>query len=280
MTKNAQTIKDTEKKFWDYKYEHEQIKYNPERDFYFHDHFKKPMLDLPKPAQILEIACGVRTDGIELARAGHDLTELDISEKAVEKTRALFESQNLSGKFVVSDAENLPFADAEFDAVFTAASFHHFPNFVKALQEMKRVCKPNGYIILGCEPNAWPYYSLYLILRPLQWLVRRLNPRPFNSLADDQCWGFTKRRFKKLFRKAGIEVVKIQRVKYFQECYEQWLRLRSRLFKNKVETIHELSLQNQKFIKKLAHLDQIIAKIPILNLGNWFWNVIGKNVSS
>ncbi len=271
MSKDKKIIKETEIKFWDFKYKDQNIDYEPNRDSYFHYHFKSPMFNLQKPAKILELACGVRTDGIELARAGHNLTELDISPEAVLKAKNLFESQNLSGKFIVGDAENLPFEGQSFDAVFTAASFHHFPNPLKTLQEIKRVTKPYGLIILGIEPNAWPYYTIYLILKPLQLLIRKINPRPFNSIADDKCWGFTKRKFKKLFKKAGIEIIEIKRVKYLQEFYDQWLRLKTRLIK-------ETQQENPNMKKRLEKIDQVLSKIPILNLFNWHWNIIARRI--
>jgi len=51
----------------------------------------------------------------------------------------------------------LPFADAQFDVVFTFASFHHFGignDFRGALKEMLRVTKPGGRIVLLYEPSC------------------------------------------------------------------------------------------------------------------------------
>lgn len=223
-----QKLKFQETLFWDYKYKDLKNIYNPNRDSYFHKHFKEPIKNLPHPAKVLEIACGVRTDGIELARFGIQLTELDISPIAVAKAKELFDSQNLVGSF-------------------------------------------NGLIVLGVEPNAWPYYTLYLLFKPIKILIRYLNPRPYNSSADDQCWGFTKHKFKKLFKLADIKILEIKRVKYLQEFYEQYIRLINRLLRKNSEA-------NKNIMNRLCLLDQWLAKIPILNLFNWHWNVIGKKV--
>jgi ubiquinone/menaquinone biosynthesis C-methylase UbiE len=51
-------------------------------------------------------------------------------------------------KFVEGVAENMPLPDGYFDKVVASASFHHFPDQDKALEEMKRVLKPDGKIII------------------------------------------------------------------------------------------------------------------------------------
>ena len=58
-------------------------------------------------------------------------------------------------KFVEGQAENIPLPDAYFDNVVASASFHHFSDHDKALEEMKRVLKPDGkIIILEIDPNT------------------------------------------------------------------------------------------------------------------------------
>jgi SAM-dependent methyltransferase len=49
----------------------------------------------------------------------------------------------------------MPFAGEYFDKVVASASFHHFPNQDRGLEEMKRVLKPNGkMIIIEIDPNT------------------------------------------------------------------------------------------------------------------------------
>ena len=42
-------------------------------------------------------------------------------------------------------AENLPFEDSYFDAIFANGSFHHFADKFKAFSEINRILKPNSY---------------------------------------------------------------------------------------------------------------------------------------
>ena len=58
-------------------------------------------------------------------------------------------------KFIEGQVENIPLPDEYFDKVVASASFHHFPNQDKGLEEMKRVLKPNGkMIIMEIDPNT------------------------------------------------------------------------------------------------------------------------------
>jgi len=54
----------------------------------------------------------------------------------------------LNVNFAVMNAEKLEFADESFDTVVSTLSTCTFPNPVKALQEIKRVCRPDGLILL------------------------------------------------------------------------------------------------------------------------------------
>jgi SAM-dependent methyltransferase len=50
--------------------------------------------------------------------------------------------------FRSGDAENLPFRDAEFDAVVTRLAIHHFANPQRALDQMFRVLRPGGAAVI------------------------------------------------------------------------------------------------------------------------------------
>jgi ubiquinone/menaquinone biosynthesis C-methylase UbiE len=58
-------------------------------------------------------------------------------------------------KFIEGGAENIPLSDEYFDKVVASASFHHFSDQDKALEEMKRVLKSDGkIIILEIDPDT------------------------------------------------------------------------------------------------------------------------------
>src|SRR5437764_186238 len=69
--------------------------------------------------RVLEIGCGIGTDGLQFARAGAVYTGVDLTEAAVDLARKNFASAGLLGEFRVADAESLDFADESFDIVYS-----------------------------------------------------------------------------------------------------------------------------------------------------------------
>jgi SAM-dependent methyltransferase len=51
-------------------------------------------------------------------------------------------------EFKSGDAENLPFADAQFDGAVTRAAVHHFADPQRAFNEMFRVLRPGGTAVI------------------------------------------------------------------------------------------------------------------------------------
>lgn len=94
--------------------------------------------------RVLEIGCGLGTDGAQFAQAGADYTGVDLTEAAVDLARKRFELFDLPGTFQTADAENLPFPDGSFDLVYSHGVLHHTPDTRKAIQEVHRVLRPNG----------------------------------------------------------------------------------------------------------------------------------------
>ncbi len=264
-------FKEQESKYWSIFYSQQKINYKVDRDLLYHNNYKKYLNKLNKDAKILELACGIRCDGIELAKTGKKVFETDIAEEAVKKARDLYQELGLTdkGEFLVCDAEKIPFADDYFDAVFISASFHHLPNPLLALREMKRVTKKNGFIILGLEPNAWPYFTVFKLLEPVKKIIRCGSNFKFHSIADDTTQGFTKSYFKKVCKEADLNIVKIYREKYLGELHDSGLRFLNKFFKLKIKS----GIKIQYF---LGYIDFLISYVPIINLTNWHWSVICK----
>lgn len=98
--------------------------------------------------RVLEIGCGMGTDGAQFAKAGADYTGVDLTEAAIELARKRFELFGLKGTLQVADAENLDFADESFDVVYSHGVLHHTPDIAAAVREIHRVLKPGGRAIV------------------------------------------------------------------------------------------------------------------------------------
>src|SRR6266481_7279809 len=95
-------------------------------------------------SSILEIGCGMGTDGAQFAQAGAQYTGIDLTQAAIDLARKRFELSGLVGEFRVADAENLDFADASFDRVYSHGVLNHTPDTARAISEIHRVLKPGG----------------------------------------------------------------------------------------------------------------------------------------
>ncbi|HLC99890.1 MAG TPA: class I SAM-dependent methyltransferase, partial [Patescibacteria group bacterium] len=195
----------------------------------------------------------------------------DISGSALWSVRERASSMHLAvlPTYAVADAEHLPFADEMFDGVLTVASLHHAHDTLGMLLEMKRVVKPNGWVVVGVEPASWPYTVVYPLLWPLKRLIRIIRRRPINSVADDETRGFTADGLKKLFFEAGLEVIEVRPAKFLLEVYDSSCRLLEQLLRRPVKPLYAVE-------RILDGIDRLIALIPILNRLPWHWSVIAR----
>lgn len=101
-----------------------------------------------KGLRVLEIGCGLGTDGAQFAKAGADYTGVDLTDAAVDLARKRFELSGLQGTFRTADAEKLDFADNTFDLVYSHGVLHHTPDTASAVREVHRVLRPGGRAIV------------------------------------------------------------------------------------------------------------------------------------
>ncbi|MFK8845726.1 class I SAM-dependent methyltransferase [Streptomyces sp. Ac-502] len=103
--------------------------------------------------RVLDCACGIGTQAIGLAAAGHAVTGTDLSPVAAARATAEAAARGLRLPTAAADMRNLPFRDALFDAVVCAdnsLALLTTPESVRAaLGSMWRVLRPGGQLQLG-----------------------------------------------------------------------------------------------------------------------------------
>lgn len=145
--------------------------------------------------KVLEIGCGMGTDGAQFAAAGADYTGIDLTEAAIELARKRFELSGLKGQFRVADAENLDFADQSFDLVYSHGVLHHTPDIEAAVGEIHRVLKPGGRaIVMLYHRGSYNYRIGIRVLRRAgagllqsesgRKIIRGLTGEPLDSLRE------------------------------------------------------------------------------------------------
>ncbi len=105
-------------------------------------------LGLPSGARVLDVACGIGTTTLMMARKfGLEPVGLDVSEANLDKARDhSAEEPPVLVEFVPGSADALPFPDAHFDAVTCECAFSTFPEQPKAVAEFARVLTDGGVV--------------------------------------------------------------------------------------------------------------------------------------
>lgn len=119
-----------------------------------------------KPQQILDIATGTADFAIEaLALNPQKVIGVDISEGMLEMGREKLQQRALDDRIELrlGDSERLQFEDNIFDAVIVAFGVRNFENLQDGLEDMFRVLKPGGRLVVleFSKPTGFPMKQLY-----------------------------------------------------------------------------------------------------------------------
>jgi ubiquinone/menaquinone biosynthesis C-methylase UbiE len=179
---------------------------------------------------VLEVGVGAGTDHLQWARAGTKLYGVDLTEKAIDTTRAHLGLYGFSSNLQRVDAEILPFADAFFDVVWSYGVIHHSAHPERMIREIHRVLKPGG-VFLGMM------YGRYSPVAFKQWVkFGPLRGNPFLSLtkavAQHESPGtkaYTQKELQQLFSSFADCRTKQMITPYDRKYFPSWV---SRFFPN------------------------------------------------
>lgn len=103
---------------------------------------------MPPNKKILEIGCGngIGTRLIHEYFQPSEFVATEYDESLVEITQQKVKDLNILVE--QADATKFRFANNEFDAVIGLSVIHHIPNWEEALDELHRIIKPNGLLII------------------------------------------------------------------------------------------------------------------------------------
>lgn len=111
-----------------------------------------------RSGRALDIGCNAGLSSFVLEELGFEVIGIDIQEKAVERAKELAKKRGSKVKFYVMDAKNLNFKENTFDLVaLLGYPLAHFSiwDFDRILQEVRRVLKPRGYIVIQESDFLW-----------------------------------------------------------------------------------------------------------------------------
>jgi len=179
-------MKPVEKTKWD-------ILYDPQKkslfsrleefviNVYFSDVFTKAILSVSniKKGKIFEPGSGGGMACVKFVKEGFDVTCMDLSENALQKTKSLFKRMTLDGKFALGDLFHTPIKDEQFNIVFNQGVMEHFKlanlDPSKGIKEMLRVLKDTGTLVILVPAYFSPLFFVYQFLKMFN-LVERYWP--------------------------------------------------------------------------------------------------------
>lgn len=146
---------------------------------------------------VLDVACGYGLNFACLTNAAH-ITGVELSPVMLEMAHTHIHKLGLKVDLYEGNAEALDFPDDTFDTVISALSTCSFQNPLKALGEMRRVCKPAGRILLiEHGRSSW------------EWVGRYQDRHVADMLNQSGCrWN---QHPQELVRAAGLEIVHARR---------------------------------------------------------------------
>lgn len=99
------------------------------------------------PGNMLEIGCGTGHWTAFFSEMGFQVTATDVSQEML----SIAKGKPISNaEFLEADVLQLPFPDHHFDQVAVITALEFCGNIEQAFSEIKRVLKPNGWLIAGC----------------------------------------------------------------------------------------------------------------------------------
>jgi ubiquinone/menaquinone biosynthesis C-methylase UbiE len=124
-------------------------------------------LTIHSDTKILDLCCGSGQTTQFLVKYSQNVTGLDASPLSLKRAQ-----QNVpSASYVEAFAEDMPFANHEFDIVHTSAALHEMQpqQLRQIMHEVYRILKPGGMFTLvdfhnPTNPIFWPGLSLFLLL--------------------------------------------------------------------------------------------------------------------
>ena len=113
---------------------------------------------------VLEIGVGAGTDHVQWARAGANLSGIDLTQEGVDLARERLALEGLDSNLQVANAESLPFDDDSFDIVYSYGVLHHSPNTAGCIREVHRVLRPGGTaLIMVYNLYSWAALNLWAL---------------------------------------------------------------------------------------------------------------------
>ena len=161
---------------------------------------------------VLDVACGPGAFVLAVAPRVRFALGIDLTPEMLRQARQFQAEKRIANvAFARGDADSLPFPDASFDLVSCQHAFHHITKPEPVLQEMIRVTKPEGRLLIldPLAPESDAKFELY------NHIERLRDPSHTSSLRLTS--------FLSMFEEHGLEVFR-QSLRRRPRSFNQWMQ--------------------------------------------------------
>lgn len=240
----------------------------------------KIFLDILKPEKeqaLLDLCCGQGRHVLEFYKMGYEnMTGIDRSHYLINRARNVNKSLGYTAVFKEGDARKLPFPNDSFDFVIIAGnSFGYFESInddIKVLNEVKRVLKPYGTILIDItdgdymrtnfQPRSWEWIDQqYFVCRERELssdqerlISREVITHVRNGVIADQFYAerlYTPQSLSELFNKTGFSQIKFHTDLFTASSRDQDLGMMAKRMLISAQIVKEWSFQKKDKQKRL-----------------------------
>jgi SAM-dependent methyltransferase len=139
------------------------------------------------PAAVADIGCGTGSLSVLLATAGYAVTGLDFAPAMIKAARAKARAQEVSARFVLSDAAAPALPSGSFDAVLARHVLWAMPDIDQALARWLRLLLPGGTLVL--VEGRWSTGAGLTMAEAGRAVLRHRADSTIIALDDPVLWG-------------------------------------------------------------------------------------------
>lgn len=142
----------------------------------------------PQPSErVLDLATGTGWTSRIVARRGASVVGADIAEGLLDAARERAAAEGLAIDYRVGDAEQLPFADGQFDAVISSFGVMFASRPEVAAAELARVCRRGGRVALATWLPDSNVFQMFMVMKAY------MPPPPLPAPPSPFAWGSAQR---------------------------------------------------------------------------------------
>lgn len=208
------------------------------------------LLNPQKKEYILDVGCGSGIYAKGLLENGSRVAAVDLANDYLKQTKKLV-GKNPDLELVVADATQLPFKKNTFDKVLFTEVIEHIPDYKNSLQEIKRVLKEGGVVVISTPSRFSPMNICYK-------LKRIVKGYKFNEHIHE----FTPKEFQNEVSKFFV-VEKLEFANFF--------------FPYPIDSLL-INIKSETFIRVVLQMEAIMQKLPIFKYLGWTIIIRAKKI--